>query len=274
MRYSSKTERLIGYIWVLSIAVATMIGFSAGVVKAVPFNLPDFESAEFDNPTTIDNPYMPLMQGKTFCYEAETEDGTEINKMIVTTCSENILGVDIVVVRDTATLINDDFPGGILVEDTIDWYAQDNAGNVWYFGEDTETCDDHSPAGSWKAGEIPSGGTDPAMPGIVMLADPMPGISYDQEHAAPVAEDMAKVLRLNANVSVPYGDFEDCLKTKEWTPLAPGDVEHKYYAPDIGLVLVEELKGKTVISELVEVDGSGGCPAASKCNLTPTTNCD
>ena len=34
-------------------------------------------------------------------------------------------------VRDTRT------SRGKLIEDTFDWYAQDNNGNVWYFGEDT-----------------------------------------------------------------------------------------------------------------------------------------
>jgi hypothetical protein len=63
---------------------------------------------------------------------------------------------------------------------------------------------------------------------------------------------MGKVLRLNAKVSVEYGDFVDCLETKEWSPLEPGVIEHKYYAPGIGLVLIEELKGKTVRVRLAD----------------------
>jgi hypothetical protein len=85
-----------------------------------------------------------------------------------------------------------------------------------------------------------------------MLADPQPGDSYRQEYYEGAAEDMAKVLRLGASVSVPYGEFSDCLVTKEWTPLEPGAVEHKYYAPGVGLILVEELKGGMVRTELVD----------------------
>jgi hypothetical protein len=85
-----------------------------------------------------------------------------------------------------------------------------------------------------------------------MLADPMPGMSYRQEYYEEEAEDMGKVLKLNEKVTIDYGDFEDCLKTKEWTPLAPGEVEHKYYAPGVGLVFIEELKGKTVKVELID----------------------
>jgi len=138
---------------------------------------------------------------------------------------------------------------GELSEDTYDWYAQDNNGNVWYFGEDTtEYLDDGttSKEGSWEAG------VDGAEPGIVMLAEPIPGTSYRQEYYEGNAEDMGKVLRLNARVAVEYGDFDDCLKTKEWTSLDPGVIEHKYYAPGVGLVLVKELKGTTVRVELID----------------------
>ena len=44
---------------------------------------------------------------------------------------------------------------GDLVEDTFDWYAQDKAGNVWYFGEDTKEYKNGrvvSTEGSWRAG--------------------------------------------------------------------------------------------------------------------------
>ena len=94
---------------------------------------------------------------------------------------------------------------------------------------------------------------DGAEPGIIMLADPRPGNAYRQEYYRDVAEDMGKVLRLNATVSIEYGDFDDCLATKEWTPLEPGEIEHKFYAPNVGLVLITELKGKTVRYELVNI---------------------
>jgi len=137
---------------------------------------------------------------------------------------------------------------GYFDEDTYDWYAQDNDGNVWYFGEYTTAYLEGgtiSHEGSWEAG------VNGAEPGVVMLANTLPGLSYRQEYLAGVAEDMGKVLRLNAKVSIGYGDFVNCLETKEWSPLEPGVVEHKFYAPGIGLVLIEELKEKTVRVELV-----------------------
>jgi hypothetical protein len=44
-------------------------------------------------------------------------------------------------------------------------------------------------------------GVNGAEPGIVMLAEPKSGTSYRQELASDVAEDMARVLGLEASVS-------------------------------------------------------------------------
>jgi hypothetical protein len=89
------------------------------------------------------------------------------------------------------------------------------------------------------------------------LIEPSVGICYQQEYYEDEAEDVAKVLRLNATVTLENFEdlFEDCLVTKEWTQLEPGSVEHKYYAPGVGLVLIEELKEKSVRVELVEIIG-------------------
>ena len=72
-------------------------------------------------------------------------------------------GVTTTVVHDVVT-----GPDGEVLEDTFDWYAQDTAGNVWYFGEDTTEFDERGrpdTAGSWEAG------VDGAQAGIVMLGD-------------------------------------------------------------------------------------------------------
>ena len=229
------------------IMVTMLISFSLGGAEARRYVLPDISADDFVS--QIDNPYMPLEPGTTFVYEAETEDEFVLNNITVTDETKEIIGVSCTVVYDV------EWVNGLLSEETYDWYAQDTSGNVWYFGETTTEYlyDDAgvligtSTEGSWEAG------VDGATPGIVMLADPLPGISYRQEFYEGVAEDMGKVLRLNARVSVDYGNFDGCLKTREWTPLNPGVIEHKYYAPGIGLVFIEELKGKTVKVELVDV---------------------
>jgi hypothetical protein len=36
---------------------------------------------------------------------------------------------------------------------------------------------------------------------------------------------------LNKTVNVPFGSFKNCLETEEFTPLEPGVLDHKFYAP-------------------------------------------
>ena len=176
----------------------------------------------------INNQYFTLTPGTTFIYETKTKDGTEHVEFNVTNETKEILGVRCVVVRDTVTF------NGELVEDTFDWFAQDKDGNVWYFGEEAKQYaggDLVGIEGSWKAG------VDDAQPGIVMKAGPQVKNLYRQEFALGVAEDMGKVLSLNGAAIVPYGTFNNCLVTKDFSPLEPDVIENKYYAPNVGLVL-------------------------------------
>jgi hypothetical protein len=78
---------------------------------------------------------------------------------------------------------------------------------------------------------------DGALAGIIVPADPQPGMSYRQEHYEGEAEDRGEVLGLDAKAVVPFGSFSDMLQTKDTTPLEPDLVEHKYYARGVGPVL-------------------------------------
>jgi len=188
----------------------------------------------------VDNEFFPLIPGTRYVYA--TLDGNERVDVYVTEQTKEILGVTCTVVRSR------EFENGELAEETADWYAQDVDGNVWYFGEDTKEYKGGavvSVAGSWQAGR---GG---AQPGIIMRGAPRVGDSYRQEYLAGVAEDMGEVLSLEESATVPYGSFANVLKTKEWTPLEPGDVEHGYYARGVGLIL--EVEGDERL-ELVSVE--------------------
>jgi hypothetical protein len=135
------------------------------------------------------------------------------------------------------------------VEVTDDWYAQDSDGNVWYLGEDTAEYENGkvvSREGSFEAG------VDGAQPGIAVPADPEVGLAYRQEYYAGQAEDKAKVLALDAQASVPFGSFEGALQTEDTNPLSdPPQVEHKFYARDVGPVLVIGISGGSGREELL-----------------------
>ena len=193
------------------------------------------------------NPYLAFEVGKVFHYEGETEDGLETIEVTVTSDTKEVMGVVCTVVRDIELLEGD------TTEKTDDWFAEDEDGNVWYFGEYSEAWDDEeeewSTEGSWEAG------VDGAMPGILMFAVPKMGKQYQQEYYEGEAEDMAKVINLNKTVEIEMGTYEGCLETMEWTPLEPGEREHKFYKPGIGLLLELEPRGGRTKIELVEVEG-------------------
>lgn len=207
--------------------------------------LPEFPGAwEFVPGFT--NEFVAFETGKVFVYEGETEDGMETIKVTVTDRTKEIMGVMTTVVTDTVWL------DGELMEATDDWFAEDNEGNVWYFGEYSEEWDDEeeewSTEGSWEAG------VDGALPGMLMPAHPKMGMKYQQEFYEDEAEDMAMVINLNKTVEIEYDTFEGCLETMEWTPLEPGGREHKFYAPGVGMVLELQPKGGRIMIELVSIE--------------------
>lgn len=202
----------------------------------------------------IDNPYFPLVPGTTFTYEGITEDGPETNEVAVTTDTKVVMGVTCVVVRDVVRV------NGEVVEDTLDWYAQDREGNVWYFGEASTDLEDGevvSTEGSWEAGV---GG---ALPGIAMLANPSVGDRYRQEYDPGEAEDTGEVLRFEDGVETPYGTFDEVLVTRDANSLEPGHVEEKFYAPGVGLIRATAVAGPAERIELTSISpGAGATPTA------------
>jgi RTX calcium-binding nonapeptide repeat (4 copies) len=198
--------------------------------------------------TDIDNPLMPLRPGTTFIYE-NADDGEQVT-VTVTGQTRVVDGVECVVVHDTARV------NGLVIEDTHDWYAQDADGNVWYFGEETAEYDPGNPdpvstEGSWEAG------VDGAEPGVVMLADPEVGTRYRQEYSQGVAEDWAEVKSLDAHTDVPYGSFDEVLRTLDVNPLDPS-TEQKFYAEGVGNLLATDEEGGREALVRIEVEGGPG----------------
>ena len=189
----------------------------------------------------IDNPYWPMTPGNRWVFR----EGEQRVEVTVTGQTRKILGIDARVVHDVMTL------NGQVREDTFDWYAQDADGNIWYMGEDTKEYENGkvvSTAGSWQAG------LDGAQPGILLPADPKPGLAYRQEYYRGQAEDAAQVLSVSQRVRVPFGSFDQVLTTKDYTPLEPSVVEHKFYARGVGPVLAITVSGGSGREELLRFE--------------------
>ena len=196
----------------------------------------------------IDNPYLPLAVGSEWRYEGTSDEGIETITVVVTGDRKTVMGISAYVVRDTVEL------NGEIVEDTYDWFAQDDEGNVWYLGEDVKDYENGvlvSTAGSWEAG------VDGALPGIAMPAEPAVGDAFRLEYYAGEAEDMFEIIAVDRTLTVPFGTFDRAITTKDWTPLSPDVIEEKWHAFGVGLLYETHISGGGGTVELVSYTAGG-----------------
>jgi hypothetical protein len=193
----------------------------------------------------VTNQWFPLKPGTRTVFHG-TKDGSRSRDVVVVLHrTRTIQGVVCRAVRDGL------FLDGVLEERTIDWYAQHRNGDVWYFGERTAELDEQGNVvtreGSWLAGR------DGARAGIFMTAHPQVGQTYQQEFYPGHAEDMFRVIDTSGSVTVPLLWSHSAVVTREWTPLEPDVVDHKFYVRDLGLVLEQSVRGPVEGDRLVSV---------------------
>jgi hypothetical protein len=206
---------------------------------------PEIDTGAFT--ADVDNPRFPLVVGRTLVYSGAKDGKTAIDLFHASRRTRVIDGVRTRVVEDRL------FLDGVLEERTSDYYAQDDCGNVWYFGEDTAELDGHGNVtgteGSFHAG------VDGAQPGVFMQASPEVGRRFRQEWYAGHAEDTYKVIGLSEPVRVAFGSFPHALRTAETTALEPGVLDNKLYVRGIGEVVEKAIKGpreKLVLVDILE----------------------
>jgi hypothetical protein len=221
----------------IALALIASVAAPLAAQTAEPM-LPEFDAAHFAAPKA--NPYFPLVQGVSHTLQGtRVDDPSVVEHGVVTVFGPGpeILGVA------TTTVLDEAFEGGILVERTFDYYAADNLGNIWYFGEDVTNyryddadkligTDTHS---AWRAG------VNDAKPGISVSGQPAVGLTLFQEHApADEAMDYAEILAVDLELTGPGGTFKNVMKTYEASTVDPELREYKYYAPGIGMIRADE----------------------------------
>lgn len=250
--------------WYLTFFVVMLfLVASGGEVMAgglVDTSVERFKAADFTNSENITNPWWTLPAGHNYLYFAQDGEDclwnpVEVLDMTTNNFEGDYAGTNARVILDRGwvdegcqygtdpSAFSDVWHNIEAEEVTYDWYAQDSEKNLWYMGEDTYDGTDFS--GSFVAGCYN------AEAGIVMLGNPSKGDSYQQEYYEDEAEDWGKVLNFKNILDL------QCLKTKEWSPLEHGAVEHKFYCSDgeYGeLSQIDELQGKTLHWELVAHD--------------------
>lgn len=237
--------------------------------------LADFDDADFNDSTNIDNEWFPLAPGMQFVLRGfSNRGGGELDHTVTFTVTDltwEINGVETLVVLD------EDVNDGELVEEELAFFAQDAELNVWSLGEYPEELDEETgeivTPSVWFAGE---GDEEPAQAGVLVPGDPSLGSRWHIQGWSPDIDflDCAKVFKMGRMLSIPIenpeeppicaeGDpCEDVMVAKERSPLEhEGGVQLKYYAPGVGLVQVGAVgdpENETLV--LVELNDVRGTP--------------
>ncbi len=190
----------------------------------------DFSADRDTLTSTGKNPYFILEPGYQLVFEDEDE------KVVKTVLDETktVDGIECRVVEERET------KKGNLAELSRNYFAISRRTNsVYYFGEDVDEYKDGkvvSHSGSWLAGK------DGARFGLMMPGVPLLKGRFYQEVASRIAEDRAEIIALGVSIKTPAGEFKNCVKIEETTPLEPKTKEYKVYAPGVGCVQDGDLK--------------------------------
>jgi hypothetical protein len=217
-----------------ALVVAGLAACGGGDSKA-PRPAASSGAGRFSHPTTIDNRWLPLRPGTKWVLEGRTSNGKarvpHRVEFVVTDLTKTIDGVRTVVVWDR------DYDRGRLVEGELAFFAQDDAGSVWSYGEYPE---------EWKGAKLDGApstwipGVAGARPGIMMQAAPRPGTASYLQGWAPTIDfrDKARVGGVSKRVCVPTGCYDNVLVTEERSPDEPDARQIKYYAAGLGNIRV------------------------------------
>jgi hypothetical protein len=207
---------------VLVIAAAALLGVAAQAAGR------DQSKVHFTHPRDIDNRYDPLTEHHR-CVMRGTEDGAHVR--VVTTVLDRSKAFRINGDTVRAAVIEDrEFEDGEIAERTLDYFAQDDRGTVWYLGEDVDSYENGKVVGhggAWLYGK------DTDKMGVEMPAHPRVGTRWRHERVPGITHESDRAVAILDKATVRGRTYHDVLKVREHT--RPDDeVEFKLYAPGVG----------------------------------------
>jgi hypothetical protein len=204
------------------------IGSGAAVFGAGPPPAP-----KFSHSTQITNPYLPITAFER-CVLAGTDQGQHLKVVRTllhqttpfTYAGQTFQAVEVLDrVHDTKIHRR--------IERTVDYFAQDDAGNVYYLGEDVNEYSHHGKvvkhSGQWRFGR------DTQVPGVLMPGQPKLGDVFDSENVPNIVHETSTVVGAGLTARISGHDYSNVLRIREdATP--PPEVEFKRYAPGVGVI--------------------------------------
>lgn len=231
---------VIGALVALPLLVGLAVPSGAATSTLIPAVAHPSRVATFSHPTRIDNVFFPLKVGTEWVYEGNViEAGESSPHRVVFTVSSMVKEIDGVLTR---AIWDRDYNDGVLEESELAFFAQDDNGTVWRFGEYPEEYSDGRFDGAPSLWITGMGG---ARAGIYMLHRPRVGDRYEQGFSrAAEFYDIAEVYATNLRTCVPTGCYGGVVRTNETSPWDPqGGTQTKFYAPGVGLVRIGAIGG-------------------------------
>jgi hypothetical protein len=196
-----------------------------------------FEDAQFSDSTTINNTFLPLLPGTELVLDGQANRG---NGLVAHEVIFTITGVTKLIDGVKALAVWDrDISDGVLAEEELSLWAQDEDGNVWNLGEYPEELEGGVVTGApstWLQGVAE------AQAGIHMFGDPTLGSGWYRQGWAPSIDflDCARTHKTDETVCVPAGCYDGVLQTEETSPLdrGPGNKQRKTHAEGVGIVQI------------------------------------
>jgi hypothetical protein len=170
----------------------------------------------------ITHPFLPYASRRS----AQLAGDDERVELAVLERTHVVGGVECTVLTET------EFEDGELVEISYNYFAQDEQGNVYYFGEDVDDYEDGKIAGHGGAWLVGRNAREPClfMPAVLEV-----GFHFKRENSPPHAEEFDLIERLDGTLEVGGRRFADLLVIVEGDKARRFD-ERKYYARGIGLI--------------------------------------
>ena len=220
-------------------AVALLLALAVSCVTArasIPIDPPVFTT-----PLNITNAYQPFQPGaiKMFAGNDQEQSAASADLYLTETRTFTVSGNAV----ECHVLQEVNFVGGVLVENTFNYFAQADDGTVYYFGEIVNTFENGvltGHHGSWLVGGPtlpgdPSETANASAPALFMPANPEVGDIYKPEDLFPIVDETDEILAAGKTIKVPGGRFTSVIVVRESTQLDTA-TEKKWYAPGVGVI--------------------------------------
>lgn len=217
----------------------------------------------FSNPTEITNQFLPLADRGRWIYDGTRESERYLIEVAVTPATRTVEwegnSIETMVVRRRQLV------GGLLLQEALVLYAQDDDGGVWSLGQDVKNFEEGELVGD-EGSRL--AGADGAEPLLVIPGEPQDGQTFSGEDVLGLdVVERREIVALNERVNTPDGPVDTGVVVASLQP--GGDkAEERIFVPEVGLTLARGDDGELSLATRLPQDAES---AAAETFSVPTT---